>query len=250
MKLFKLKKFLDNFLKISEIEDVSINGLQVEGKEEVNKICFAVDASIDTFKIAKKENADMLFVHHGIIWNGIKNVRGINYRRLKFLIENKISLYAAHLPLDKHNEVGNNIQFLKIFEITNDIEEFGAYHGVKIGYKGKFKNERKFDDFVKDIESKINTKCKILKFGKKKIKKVGVVSGGASSLIDEAIEEVDCFVTGEPSHQVYHLAKEGKINVIFAGHYATETLGVKAMAEFINKKFKIETKFIDIPTDM
>lgn len=250
MKLKDIKKFLDDFLKISEIEDVSVNGLQVEGKEEIKKICFAVDASMELFKLAKNENADMVFVHHGIIWNGIKRVTGINYKRLKFLIENKISLYACHLPLDKHEEVGNNIQFLKIFGIKKEIEEFGTYHGIKIGYKGKFDEEKNFADFVKDIKKNINKKCKILNFGRKKIKSVGVVSGGAASLIDEAIEEVDCFVTGEPSHQIYHLAKEGKINVIFAGHYATETLGVKAMAKFINEKFKIETKFIDIPTNL
>ncbi|MFN3528093.1 MAG: Nif3-like dinuclear metal center hexameric protein [Candidatus Altarchaeaceae archaeon] len=250
MKLKEIQKFMDEFLKISEIEDSSINGLQVEGKEEIKKICFAVDASMELFKLAKKENADMVFVHHGIIWNGIKKVVGVDYKRLKFLIKNRISLYACHLPLDLHEEVGNNIQFLKVFEIRKDIEKFGTYHGVKIGYKGKFDEEKKLSGFVKEIEEKLNTKCKILNFGKKKIKSIGVVSGGAASIINEAIDEVDCFVTGEISHQVYHLAKEGKVNVIFAGHYATETLGVKAMAKFINEKFKIETKFIDIPTGL
>jgi len=250
MELKKLNKFLDEYLKISEIEDVSVNGLQVEGKKKVNKICFAVDASVETFKSAKEENADMLFVHHGMIWNGLKSITGINYGRLKFLIENNISLYAAHLPLDKHEEVGNNIQFLKIFGINKGIEEFGTYHGIKIGYAGRFEKEKKLSDFVSEIEKELNTKCKILKFGKEKIKSIGVVSGGAASLIDEAIENVDCFVTGEPSHQVYHIAKEGKINVIFAGHYATETLGVKAMAALISKKFGIETKFIDCQTGL
>ena len=250
MELKKLNKFLDEYLKISEIEDVSVNGLQVEGKKNCEKICFAVDASLETFKLAKKENADMLFVHHGMIWGGIKKVTGINYIQLKFLIDNKISLYAAHLPLDKHEEVGNNIQFLKIFGINKNIEDFGKYHGIKIGYAGRFEKEKNLSDFVSEIEKQLNTKCKILKFGKEKIKSVGVVSGGAASLIDEAIEEVDCFVTGEPSHQIYHIAKEGKINVIFAGHYATETVGVKAMAELIGKKFGIETKFIDVPTGL
>ncbi|OQX21704.1 MAG: Nif3-like dinuclear metal center hexameric protein [Candidatus Altiarchaeales archaeon A3] len=250
MELKKLNKFLDEYLKISEIEDVSVNGLQVEGKKEVNKICFAVDASLETFKLAKKENADMLFVHHGMIWEGIKKVTGINYMRLKFLIENEISLYATHLPLDKHLEVGNNIQFLKIFGINKEIKEFGTYHGIKIGYAGRFEKEKNLSDFVSEVEKNLNTGCEILKFGMTKIRSVGVVSGGAASLIDEAIESVDCFVTGEPSHQVYHIAKEGKINVIFAGHYATETLGVKAMAKLINKKFGIETKFIDVPTGL
>ncbi|NCN65402.1 MAG: Nif3-like dinuclear metal center hexameric protein [Candidatus Altiarchaeum hamiconexum] len=250
MEIKKLNKFLDKYLKISEIDDLSVNGLQVEGRKDVKKICFAVDASLETFKLAKKENADMLFVHHGMIWGGIKKVTGINYKRLKFLIENEISLYATHLPLDKHREVGNNIQFLKIFGINEAIEEFGTYHEIIIGYKGKFEKERNLSGFVSEIEKQLNTKCKILKFGKDKIKSVGVVSGGAASLIDEALYNIDCFVTGEPSHQVYHIAKEGKINVIFAGHYATETLGVKAMTELIGKKFGIETRFIDCPTGL
>ncbi|CEG12988.1 conserved hypothetical protein [groundwater metagenome] len=250
MELKILTEFFDEYLKISEIEDVSVNGLQVEGQRDIEKICFAVDACAETFKLAKEENADMLFVHHGMIWNGIKSVTGITYKRLKFIIENEISLYAAHLPLDMHDEVGNNIRFLKIFGINEAIEEFGTYHGIKIGYIGRFEKEKNLSDFVSEIERQLNTKCKILKFGKNKIKSVGVVSGGAASLIDEAIENVDCFVTGEPSHQVYHSAKEGKINVIFAGHYATETLGVKAMAELIGKKFGIETKFIDCPTGL
>ncbi|MDI6730284.1 MAG: Nif3-like dinuclear metal center hexameric protein [Candidatus Altarchaeum sp.] len=250
MELKILTEFFDKYLKISEIEDVSVNGLQVKGNGDIEKICFAVDACAETFKSAKEENADMLFVHHGMIWNGIKSVTGITYKRLKFLIENEISLYAVHLPLDKHEEVGNNIQFLKIFGITEAIEEFGTYHGIKIGYTGRFEKEKNLSDFVSEIEKQLNTKCKILKFGKKKIKSVGVVSGGASSLIDDATDVVDCFVTGEPSHQVYHIAKESDINVIFAGHYATETLGVKAMAKLIGKKFGIETKFINCPTGL
>jgi len=246
----KLINFLDEYLKISEIEDYSLNGLQVEGKREIKKVVTAVDASMEIFKRAKKENADLVFVHHGMLWKNIKSITGINYKRLKFLIKNGISLYACHLPLDKHEEVGNNIQFLKIFKISKNIEQFGDYHGIKIGYLGEFDDYKNFNEFVREINEKLNTRCKILNFGNKKIKTIGVVSGGASSIIDEAIEKVDCFVTGEPSHQVYHIAKEGKINVIFAGHYATETLGVKAVGKLLKEKFDIETKFIDFPTNL
>lgn len=248
--LFEIINFLNNYLKISEIDDYSLNGLQVEGKKNIQKVITAVDASEEIFKIAKKENAELIFVHHGMLWKSINSITGINYKRMKILINNKISLYACHLPLDKHEEVGNNIQFLKIFKIIKNITPFGNYHGINIGYKGEFEEEHNLNEFVKEINEKLNTKCKILKFGNKKIKSVGVVSGAASEIVNEAIEEVDCFVTGESSHQVYHLAKEGKINVIFAGHYATETLGVKAIANLIKEKFNIETKFIDIPTNM
>lgn len=249
MELNKIRNFLDDYLKIAQIEDSSVNGLQVEGKKEVNKIAFGVDACQSLFDFAKNENADMVVVHHGIIWDGIKSVTGITYKRIKFLVENEISLYASHLPLDKHDEIGNNIQFLKLLKIEKK-EEFGDYHGINIGFMGEFKSDKNIDSFVEDIDRKLMTKCKILKFGKDKIKKVGVVSGCAPGIVEEAVEKVDCFVTGEASHQVYHAAKEAKINVVFAGHYATETLGVKALSELAEKKFKIKTQFIDLPTGL
>jgi len=249
MDLNKIVNFLNEYLKIAEIKDFSVNGLQVQGKKEVEKIVFGVDACQSIFNAAKNEDADMVVVHHGIIWGGIKSITGITYERIKFLIENGISLYAAHLPLDMHSTVGNNAQFLKIFEIEKK-EEFGNYHELNIGYMGEFKKEKSVDLFVNEINTKLETKCIALKFGKEKIKKVGVVSGGAPEIIEEAIGKVDCFVTGEASHQVYHAAKEAKINVVFAGHYATETLGVKALSSLLEKKFKIKTLFIDLPTGL
>jgi dinuclear metal center YbgI/SA1388 family protein len=223
--------------------------LQVSGKDNIKKIAFAVDACMDTFVNAKKAGADMVIVHHGLIWHGITAVTGITYERLKFLIENEISLYAAHLPLDKHPLSGNNIEFLKLFNIRN-AAEFGNYHGILIGFAGEFENEKNLNEFAAEIEEKLNTKCTILPFGKEKVKKIGVVSGGASDIIKDAVEKVDVFVTGESSHTVYHTAKEAKVNVIFAGHYATETLGVRALAKVLNKEFGVETVFVDVPTGL
>ena len=204
---------------------------------------------METFIAAKDAGADMVVVHHGLIWNGITSVTGITYDRLKFLIENEISLYAAHLPLDRHREVGNNIEFMKLFNVKN-IEEFGDYHGIFIGFMGDFEHEKNINEFKLEIEEKLSAKCIVLPFGKKKVKKVGVVSGGASSIVNEAVEKVDVFVTGESSHTVYHTAKEAKVNVIFAGHYATETLGVRALAKVLNKEFGVETVFINVPTGL
>ena len=244
--LKKITNYLNDYLKINEINDSSVNGLQVSGKENINKIAFAVDACSETFSAAKDAGADMIIVHHGLIWNGITSVTGITYRRLKFLIENEISLYAAHLPLDLHPEVGNNIEFLKLFNAEN-IEEFGNYHGIFIGFMGEFA-ERSINDFAGEIQKKLNTNCAVLPFGKEKVKKVGVVSGAAARIVNEAVEKVDVFVTGEASHEVYHTAKEARVNVIFAGHYATETLGVKALAKLLKEKFDVEAVFIDVPT--
>jgi dinuclear metal center YbgI/SA1388 family protein len=247
--LKQITSFLNEYLKISETQDTSVNGLQVSGKNNINKIAFAVDACMETFVAAKKAGADMVIVHHGMIWKGITSVTGITYGRLKFLIENEISLYGAHLPLDKHSDAGNNIMLMRLFNIKNAVE-FGEYHGIFIGFMGELERERSLKDFAAEIEEKLNTKCTILPFGKEKVKKVGVVSGGAPSIVNEAVEKVDVFVTGEASHTVYHTAKEAKVNVIFAGHYATETLGVKAIAEVLKKEFCVETVFIDLPTGL
>ncbi|PKP53220.1 MAG: Nif3-like dinuclear metal center hexameric protein [Candidatus Altiarchaeales archaeon HGW-Altiarchaeales-3] len=247
--LTQITNYLNDYLKINEIKDASVNGLQVSGKENIKKIAFAVDACMDTFTAAKSAGADMIIVHHGIIWNGITSVTGRCYEHLKFLVVNEISLYACHLPLDKHPEIGNNIEFLKLFNVRN-IEEFGDYHGIFIGFLGEFEIEKDLNAFAAEIEEKLNTKCTILPFGKKKVKKVGVVSGGAASIVTDAAGKVDVFVTGDASHTAYHIAKESGINVIFAGHYATETPGVKALAKKLENEFDIEFIFLDIPTGL
>ncbi|MBU1204965.1 MAG: Nif3-like dinuclear metal center hexameric protein [Nanoarchaeota archaeon] len=246
-KLKEVVDFLDNELCISEIEDKSNNGLQVSGVKDVNKIAFAVDACLEVFEKAK--DFDMIIVHHGISWDdSLKYLTGINYSRVKFLVDNNISLYAAHLPLDRHKVYGNNAQFCRIFGFSN-IREFGDYNGQVIGFSAE--KEISLKDFVNEINKKLNTKCKVFDFGKNKIKKIGVVSGGGSSILNEAIEkELDCFVTGEVQHQSYQLAKEGNINLIAAGHYATETLGVKALMKLIKGKFDVDVKFIDAPSGL
>ena len=247
VKLKEVVDFLDNELGIKDVEDRSNNGLQVSGNKEVKRIAFAVDACLEVFEKAKE--FDMIIVHHGISWDdSLKYLTGINYLRVKFLIDNNISLYAAHLPLDKHKVYGNNAQFCKIFGFSN-VKEFGDYNGQVIGFSGE--KEISLKDFVKEINEKLNTKCKVLDFGNEKIKNIGVVSGGGSSALNEAIDkDLDCFVTGEIPHYAYQLAKEGKINLIAAGHYATETLGVKALMNPVKEKFNVEVKFIDAPSGL
>jgi len=239
--------FLDNELGIKDVADSSNNGLQVSGNNEVKKVAFAVDGCMEVFEKAK--DFDMVIVHHGISWDdSLKYLTGINYSRVKFLIDNNISLYAAHLPLDKHPKHGNNAELCRILGLKH-IHGFGNYHEQMIGFAGE--KEISLNDFVKEINKKLNTSCKVFDFGKNKIKKIGVVSGGGSSALNEAIEKgLDCFVTGEVPHHTYQLAKEGKINLIAAGHYATETLGVKALMELVKKKFDVETVFIDAPSGL
>ena len=248
MKLDEVVQFLDEYLKINEWSDKSRNGLQVEGSSKVEKIAFAVDACMDSFKGAKRVNADMLIVHHGLVWGGIEYVRGITARRLKFLLENEISLYAAHLPLDAHPEVGNNVQLLKLVGAEVD-EPFGVYHGMAIGYAGTI--DASVDDVANAIKETLNTEVKLLRVGEDRVKRVGVVSGKGAFAIPQAVDSgLDLFITGEAEHEAYHVAKEGGLNVIFAGHYATETVGVKALMEVVEDKLGVEVEFVDVPTGL
>ncbi|MBI4753614.1 Nif3-like dinuclear metal center hexameric protein, partial [Candidatus Desantisbacteria bacterium] len=224
--LSNICQFLDKELNISEIQDASQNGLQVEGKQEVKKMVFAVDASLDTFEEAHKRKADMVIVHHGLFWDKPQPLTGILYQRLQVLFKHQISLYAAHLPVDIHSKIGHNAQLMNFF-VTKKRETFGNYHGVDIGFLGFLHRETTLSTVVAKLEESLNTKCQVLAFGGEKIKTIAVVSGGAAELVAEAVDKkVDLFITGESKLSSYYIAKEGKINVIFAGHYATETLGM------------------------
>ncbi len=252
MKLEEIVQFLDDFLGIKDWEDKSNNGLQIEGKPEVRKIVFAVDACMDVFVRAKERDADMIIVHHGLIWGGIDYVRGIVKRRLKFLLDNEISLYAVHLPLDAHPKVGNNAQLLRLLEVEPE-EQFGMYKGKPIGFYGKLENPMNLSEIVEILRNKLSERLIVLDFGDEKIEMVGAISGkGAFALVEAIDKGLDLFITGEAEHSAYHLAKECGINVIFAGHYATETLGVKALMNVIGEEFagEIEVEFIDVPTGL
>jgi len=250
MRLNEIVEFLDDFLKIDEWQDKSNNGLQVEGRKDVNRIAFAVDACLEVFAKAKERGADMIVVHHGLIWGGIDYVRGIVMRRLKFLLENEISLYAAHIPLDAHPKVGNNVQLLRIVGAEPE-GRFGTYKGKEIGFYGRLDEPRGVEDLARELERKLGCRVLTLKFGEETAKKVGAVSGkGAFALVEAAEKGLDTFITGEAEHGAYHIAKECEINVIFAGHYSTETLGVRALMNVIAEEFagEVEVFFIDVPT--
>jgi dinuclear metal center YbgI/SA1388 family protein len=248
--LKKLVSFLDSELSLSEFPgDDSINGLQVEGGQRVGKIGLAVDACEYTFEQASERGIDFLLVHHGLIWGGLKSVRGVMRRRIKTLLDSGISLYACHLPLDWHPQYGNNAELLKVLSIEKK-SEFGEYHGKRIGYWGKTGTAMSMAAFVKLVDKILKTRSSYADFGKK-VRHVGVVSGGGWSAIHDAEElGIDTFLTGEPSHSAYHLAKEMGVNLIFAGHYATETLGVRAVGRMLKKQFGLQVEFINYPTGL
>lgn len=245
-----LVTYLNDLFEISEIEDTSLNGLQVANRGEVTKVALAVDASLGAFQKAIRVNADFLLVHHGLFWAKPFPITGTLYQRIRLLLESDIALYAVHLPLDLHPDLGNNAQIEKV--LGWPIEgEFGEYHGNTIGREVRFKEPRTLESITNDLNKNLKSQLQVWDFGPKNVQRLAYVSGGGIDLLHQAIDAgMDAFITGEPKHSLYWIAKEAGINVILSGHYATETLGVKAVGKAIQEKFNLETVFIDLPTGL
>ncbi len=251
MKRNELVEYLDGYLRVDEIEDASQNGLQVEGPEEVTKVAFAVDGCQASFERAVAERAQLLVVHHGLFWGESKLLTGVHFGRVRTLIEGRCGLYAVHLPLDAHPEVGNNAEMARLLGLR-DSRPFGEYDGVELGVEGTLEPPVDMPAFIgRLVEALGRPPIRVLDHGPGEIRRVGCVSGGAASMMDQvAAAGLDAYVTGETSHGAYHEAVERALNVLFAGHYATETLGVRALARHLEDEVGLETVFLDIPTGM
>jgi len=248
MKKSELVAYLDQYIDIDCIRDSSLNGLQVDGAAEVKRVAVGVDASLKTIQGAARWNADMLITHHGLFWSRHERITGVMYKRIAALVSARMSLYAAHLPLDLHDEVGNNVEIVRLLGFERG-EKFADYHGVDIGCIADAKPPMTIKALAARVEKALNTKTQVLAFGPAKIKRIGVISGGAADFVATARElGCDAFVTGETSHVAYNLAKEAGIHVVYAGHYASETVGVKALARHLKSRFDIETRFVAAPT--
>lgn len=240
--------FLDTELKVAGYSsDSANNGLQVQNMGRVNRICCGVDASLEFFELAQRRGADMVVCHHGISWgDSLKRITGVHYRRVAYLMENDIALYACHLPLDAHPRYGNNALICKALGLRA-VKPFGLYHGTAIGFEGKLPATMDYDAFKRLAGKVIGREVNAMNFGKSRVRSVAVVSGSASDLISEAGEKgIDVFLSGEPKLSAYSVAQELGVNAVFAGHYATETFGVKALAGLLKKKFGIPVEFIDM----
>jgi dinuclear metal center YbgI/SA1388 family protein len=244
-----LVSFLDKTLRTSEIPENSINGLQVEGTENITKIGLAVDACLEAYKLAEQKGCQMVIAHHGLIWDGVKSITGPVYRQVEFLVKSGINLYASHLPLDLHPTLGNNAQIAKILGLKN-IQPFGVYkNGMHIGFEGYLPRAATVKTISEIVKKNFGGPVLSLPFGPQKIWRVAVISGRGSSLLPEAIEKkMDLFVTGEPSHENHHAALEGNLNVVYGGHYHTEKPGLIALGEFLEKRFGVRVEFLDVPT--
>lgn len=245
-----LAEYLDDYLALSEVPDApgALNGLQVESSGAVGRIAAAVDACQATIDAAVTSGANLLLVHHGLFWGDAQPVTGRQWRRLSKLLAHDVAVYSAHLPLDCHPEVGNNIVLATELGVRQP-EAFGEHRGTPVGVMGDVSLSR--DSFVERVASVIGGEPQLIAAGPSEVKRVGVITGAAGSMIGEArAAGVDTFVTGEGGHHTYFDAEEEGINVIYAGHYATEIFGVKALAKHIEERFGIPWEFVDHPTGL
>jgi dinuclear metal center YbgI/SA1388 family protein len=248
--LAQIVEYTDKYLRIREVGDWpnALNGLQIENSGRVTKIGAAVDASTRVLTEAAKRDVDVLIVHHGLFWAGLRPVARALRRQLKLAFENDIALYSAHLPLDSHSKVGNNALLAKSLGLRS-IRPFFEEKGQLIGTKARVSMSR--DELLHKMEKSLNGKVKAFKCGPQRTKAIGIITGGAGGEIYRvAEEEIDTFITGEAPHWSAVAAEELGINLFLGGHYATETFGVKALAAHLSKRFKLPWEFLDFPTGL
>lgn len=240
--------FLDAELRVTEIPDYpsALNGLQVANRGMVTRIAAAVDASERAIQRAVGAGCDLLLVHHGLFWDGNQPVTGRRYRKLKLLLDHDVAVYSAHLPLDVHPDFGNNALLARGLGI--DLEgEFAEYRGLPVGRWGTLEVKREV--LVARLDELLGTRIRVVAGGPEVVRRVGVVTGGGGSTIGEALAAgLDTLVTGEGAHHTYFDAEEGGLNVLFGGHYATETFGVRALADALARRFDLEWEFLELPT--
>ncbi|MBR3898752.1 MAG: Nif3-like dinuclear metal center hexameric protein [Elusimicrobiaceae bacterium] len=241
----KVVSAINEYLQISSVADASLNGLQVEGRARVQKIVFGVSASLELFKRAQKAGADMIVVHHGLLWGKEQALTGAFGRRVGFLLQNQISLLGYHLPLDKHPQIGHNALLMKCLS-AKDILPFAEYHGQTIGFCGEIAKTT-LTAVVSKLEKICGGKAVVLPFGPKQIRKVGIVSGGGWSMLPDAIAQgLDLFVTGSLDEPAQEICREGKIHCAALGHYNSEKIGVLALMEWVAEQFAVDVEFIDV----
>ena len=242
--------FLDTYLRISEVADFpnALNGLQLENDGRVTRIAAAVDASEATFRLAVESQSDFLLVHHGLFWEGLSRIAGPQYRRLYLALKNNLAVYSAHLPLDLHPVLGNNALLARAIGLEG-LEPFFFELGQALGFAATVDLGRA--ELIQRLEAALSRAVWVCGAGPERVRRVGVVTGGAGSSVAKAASEgVDTFITGEGPHSSFGLAEELRINLIYGGHYATETFGVRALAKKLSEHFGIPWLFLDHPSGL
>lgn len=233
--------------------DASPNGLQV-GPESgtVSHVAVAVDAAVETIEAAADAGADLLLTHHGIVWGGMERLTGTHYRRMAPLLEHEMALYVSHLPLDGHQELGNAAGIAELLDLGNRAP-FGAVGSEFIGQRGQAASAYTAGELQSLLASELDTAdqpVQVLDFGPDQLRDIAIVTGSGTDWLDEAAsKDVDAFITGEGKQKAYHEAREAGLTVLLAGHYATETFGVRALQGLL-EEWGLETTYIDHPTGL
>lgn len=255
MELAEFASRLDEELGTADYADLdaSANGLQVGPDEEkLEHVAFAVDGVAETFERAIDAGADALVVHHGISWGGFDRVTGRKYDRIAPLIENDVALYVSHLPLDGHQDHGNAAGVADVLGLENR-SPFGELGPEYIGQRGTALESYSIESLCDRLETELDTgeqQVRGLGFGPEEISDIAIVTGSGTDWLEEAVDAgVDALVTGEGKQKVYHEAQEAGINVVLAGHYATETFGVRSLQE-LAEEWGLETTYLDVPTGL
>lgn len=249
-KLDNLIKYIENLISPKNFKDSSLNGLQIEGKKNIKKIAASVDSGISVINEAVEKNIDFLLVHHGIFWGMPLAISGSHKILIKKILDASLNLYAQHLPIDAHSEFGNNALLAKKLGLELERKAIN-YGGQEIAYICKNPKKLSFQSICKELELLVGAdkNFKRLAFGTDVPESILIITGSGADAIYEFSElNFDTIITGEPKQFTYHFAKDNNLNAAFAGHYATETLGVDELGKHLAEKFKLEYTFINQPT--
>jgi dinuclear metal center YbgI/SA1388 family protein len=245
----EIVSWLDELLEVDAFDDLGPNGLQVPGPREVAKVVTGVSAHLDLFRQAAAAGAQLVLAHHGILWDF--QPRRIDERqaaRLRLLFDAGLGLAQYHLPLDAHPEHGNNATIVQGLGCDTRAPAF-EYHGRTIGFLGTFSGDGvPAEELFARVKTLTGRPPQIVRGGPERVRTIGVVSGGATKELAEAIGRgLDAYLTGEISEHVMADALEGGIHYISAGHYATETFGIRRIGELVAERFGVEHEFIAVP---
>jgi dinuclear metal center YbgI/SA1388 family protein len=243
---------LDRLLEPGRFEDYCPNGLQVPGRAEVSTVATGVSAQLELFERAAAEGADLVLTHHGAFWNS--EPRALDTpakRRLKTLFDANMSLAAYHLPLDAHPVLGNNALLARALG-AESLDPFAEHRGQTIGFVATLAEDGADGLGAPELFARVRaiTEREPLVFdsGPPNVRRVGIVSGAGADYLGEAIAAgAQAFLTGEPAERVMAQAREAGVHFIAAGHYATETLGVKALGAHLAERFGVRHLFLDVP---
>ena len=248
--LAEIRTYLDRYLNIAGVKDWpnACNGLQVENSGRVVRVGAAVDACEYSLREAANRGVSLLLVHHGLFWSGVQPLEGAHFRKLKLMLEHDLAVYSAHLPLDVHPVVGNNRLLCAALGFKKT-EPFFFEKDRFIGLSARC--SMPLDSLVRRLEKVLGSPVKVSAGGPSRVLRAGVVTGGAGGeILKVAREGIDTFITGEGPHWSSLAGEELGVNILYGGHYATETFGVKCLAEHISRRFHVPWEFIDHPSGL